>query len=75
MRADNYPVMADDITLEQPEDSDSIAEYQRKYGIELNPNQFYYCDGECLHEEMNPAGSENGFADWLADEVKAGGFE
>ena len=66
VRVDNFLVNTGDLTLEKPE---SISEYQEKYGIELNPDQFYYCDGECLHEEMNPAGSENGFAEWLADEV------
>ena len=65
---DGYVVARDEITLEQPED---VAEYEQAYGIGLNPEQFYYCDGECLHEQMNNAGPDNSFADWLANEVNA----
>ncbi|WP_163371041.1 hypothetical protein [Endozoicomonas acroporae] len=65
---DSIPIEFNEILIVQPDDSKNwLAEYLENYGVELNPSQFYYYDGECFHEEMR--GTKYGFSAWLAEEV------
>ena len=59
-----------EISQANPDEVD-YKEYEEDYGVILQPDLWYYLDGECFQNSFEPEESAEGFTVWLAEQINS----